>query len=283
MEIRLTALARAIADCWEVAEKKTASEVAQKHYDPQEEGITFLFAGELRAAVAEASSRGEFDRAFLSDLHSNFPKLGGDLSFHGTGLVARVNFHNRQHEGRRSGSDLGIVVSQPSVSGYPGAAEIAIVRDRRRALMAQAKLNQRPRGRSGRVRWGPLRNNQVKILEDHLDHSALLIYRLGGRLRTELGPFKWQLLRGRTMDEIKSWLRTGAFPAEETSGGVIEGLSFGSLGTEDAALIDALVDPASSAATAVEIRVFWPEGTGPTGRVRLRRDVEQLAQVQLLR
>ena len=135
MEIRLSTLGQVIAKCWEAAEKETAKAVAEKYPDPGEENITFLFAGELRTSVAQASRQNAFAHAFWVDLQHAFPELGigSRASLQAAGLVARVNLHSRRHEGHRSGSDLGVIITQPSVRRHSALSQVEVVRDHARA------------------------------------------------------------------------------------------------------------------------------------------------------
>jgi hypothetical protein len=68
-EVKLTTLGKLIEGCWNQAEAETAKAV-EKHRSPNEEEVTFLFIGELRTSVEDASVAGEVERAFLTDLRS---------------------------------------------------------------------------------------------------------------------------------------------------------------------------------------------------------------------
>jgi hypothetical protein len=100
-EVKLTTLGKLIEHYWNQAEAETAKAVAEKHHSPNEEEVTFLFIGELRTSVENASVTGQVERAFLTDLRS-VPGLDDAVARRGSGLVARVNFHGRQHEGRKA-------------------------------------------------------------------------------------------------------------------------------------------------------------------------------------
>jgi hypothetical protein len=278
MKIRLATLGQVIAGCWEAAEKATAEAIAEKYPDPVEENITFLFGGELRASVTQASKKNHFAEAFLADLQGAFPELGIDTSLQAAGLVARVNLHGRRHEGYRSGSDLGVIITQPSVLRHPILPQLNIVRDSSRVLMAQAKLNKRQGRRDGRKRWQVLTRPQKKLLPLHQECSAILLYRLDGVTRSNLAPFGWQLCRGHSIDEIGTWLRLGTFPKEITSAEVILGLSVGDLGIETTPEIQNLADPPVTWPNAIEIQVFWPDGAGPPGFLSLYHRSKQEAQ-----
>lgn len=85
-----------------------------------------------------ASAAGRFSKAFLADLHDAYPSKSFDeRKFEGLG--ARVNFHNRYHEGRRSAADVGLVVRRPTVVPIANRT-FKIIRNAGRGLLVQAKL-----------------------------------------------------------------------------------------------------------------------------------------------
>jgi hypothetical protein len=278
LKISMKNLGGVIAACWAAAEEATARAIAEKYPNPGEENITFLFGGELRASVAEESRKGSFARAFYADLLL-VPGIGRHV-LKAEGLVARVNLHSRWHEGRRSGSDLGMIVTKPSILWHPELREVEIVRDQARALLAQAKLNKSRQYRDGHISWGTLTKSQQKrFLPEYKEYSALLLYHLEDSARSKLAPFRWQLCRGScSIGDIKSWLLSGAFPEEISSTDVIRRLSAGELGT-DKKFYDSIVDPPASKFGAIEIRVYWPGGDdkGPPMRFGLHRSNEQEA------
>ena len=62
-----------IAQCWKEAEESLRTTIEAKLPDRDEEIITQLFEGELRASLDAASARGAVAGAFLADLHTSFP------------------------------------------------------------------------------------------------------------------------------------------------------------------------------------------------------------------
>lgn len=76
---------------------------------------------------------------FLEDLQREFPDIAMESFSDFNGLIARVNLHNRWHEGRYSASDRGVVIRRPFAQRV-GAYEVEIVRNQSSALLAQAKL-----------------------------------------------------------------------------------------------------------------------------------------------
>jgi hypothetical protein len=281
MEIKLGSLALTIVRCWERAEAATATVIAAQFPHPCEEEITFLFGGKLRSEVDEASRKRSFELALLTDLELNYPRHMADSFARFRGLIARVNFHSRAHEGLRSGADVGVVITRPSICVGTQPGSVTVVRDSPRALMAQAKLGKAREEGATPIKWGQLTERQKHLIPAHSDYYALLLYRLiAGHT---LAPFRWQLCCGRTADEINDWLCAGRFPGEVSSGDVIHALSTGRLGSDSQSVIDSFVDPSASHARAVEIRVFWPEGKGPDGRMLLQfRERQQARQFAAL-
>jgi hypothetical protein len=248
--------------------------VAEKHPDPTEEQITFLFSGELREAVERSSLAGQFAAAFQWDLLAHPPPMPAAIDpLSGRGLVGRVNFHHRQHEGRRSGSDLGVIVTRPSVSWV--ANSLRIQHDCRRALLAQAKLNKHKKSNDRPPPWGSLTKRQQAQIPQLRDFYALLLYTLGGAGRDRLERFRWQSCKDREVAEIQDWLISGVLPGELSSTDVIKGLFDGNLGTDASSTIDALVDPPSSYAGAIEIRIHWPDDQPRPDEIRLLRQPER--------
>jgi hypothetical protein len=261
MEIKLKKLSDVIVSCWDRAEAATRQSIVTKFPQPSEENLTFLFSGELRFAVGEASEAGKFESAFLADLRLCFPfiKTQPDRMF--AGLRARVNFHNRSHEGRRSAADLGIVITRPFVRRI-GDGQIQISRESSRALLAQAKMGRCRSKPKGQLSWGCLTNAQKKLIPEHQQYYALLLYRMSAA--QGLAPFAWQTCHNSTVHAIQQWLRDGVFPSEIPTEKIIEGLSVGTLGTTSRTVVDQLIDPSSSRTDAIEIRVFWPDDKGPS-------------------
>ena len=97
MEMKLTHLAQLLGECWNAAERETASLIAEKYHAPNEENLTFLFSGELRALVENASATRQIESAFLIDLRSSIPNLPERVAHYARGLLARVTFHGRRH------------------------------------------------------------------------------------------------------------------------------------------------------------------------------------------
>ncbi len=273
MPFRLREVGRAIAACWVSAEASTKQEIAEKYPRPSEENITFLFSGQLRCVVEEASKAGRFNGAFLRDMREHFPSLSDDILRRCSGLIARVNFHTRSHEGRLSAADLGVAITRPQVERI-SETEFRVLRDKARALLVQAKLGRYSPGQSGRLKWGDLSPPQQKLIPGLEAYYALLLYRF--ELENQLARFGWQLCQGSNVDDINLWLRNDTFPSEANSPKIIHGLTMGTLRTDSRTVIENLIDPSSSKATAIEIRIFWPDGKGPPpGALRLRNPVRE--------
>ena len=124
----------------------------------------------------------------------------------------------------------------------------------RSGLLAQAKLRPVERG------WGKFTANQRKVLPKKLAYSALLLYSFADR-RT-LSPFQWQSLRpARDLMQVERWLKESSFPSAVSSGELIRLLDAGKVGTFDSTIIDRDITPAGN--TWLEVRIFWPDGSGP--------------------
>jgi hypothetical protein len=271
-EIKLKTLGRLIERCWNCAEVKTAESVIEKYHAPNEEQLTFLFASELRTQVADASSTHKVEKAFLEDLNASIPNLDVDAARF-RGLLARVNFHGRQHEGRRSASDLGIVISRPVIRYEPYGMRVEVRLDHAIGLLAQAKLGRAANPAESIHDWGHLTDSQERLLPKLRGYYSLLLYRLSGQ--NDLKPFKWQLCSGHTVREVKGWLASGTFPQETSSSDTIQKLFAGSIGTKDAAVIRTIINASSSDGRFIDIQIFWPDDAAPPPSVNLSRHTQQ--------
>jgi hypothetical protein len=279
MQIKLQELGRAIADCWASAESRVRQLVAGKYPFPSEENLTFLLSGELRCAVSEASNAGQFDRAFLKDLKRHVPGLPHHDLRRFAGLLGRVNFHTRRHEGQHSAADFGIAITRPEVR-LLRTRHLQLVRGRTRGLLTQAKLGISNLNRPGVLKWGRLTRPQKRLITTLSPYYALLLYRLNDGHR--LAAFAWQPCKDANSGEIECWLRDGRFPSELASAEVLKALALGTLGTDSKELIDCLIDPSSSRNT-IEICISWPEGKDPpayiTQPVQEKPVVKQIIQM----
>jgi hypothetical protein len=262
MQIRLQELGRVIAGCWDRAELRTQKAIPDKHPQPSEEELTFLFSGELRCVVEEASAAGMFSDAFKVDLKRHFSWLTSHDLRSFSGLIARVNFHTRSHEGLRSAADLGIAMTRPQVQCLSDR-QFRVFRNSARALLVQAKLGRCSSKQPEKSKWGRLTKQQKKLIPGRESYYALLLYRLDAE--RNLARFGWQPCGSASVDEIEMWLRRGMFPNEMGSAQIVNGLAVGIVGTDCRSVIDRLVDPSSSRSTAIELRVFWPDDRGPSG------------------
>jgi hypothetical protein len=278
MQIQLQELGRAIVGCWASAESTVRQVIAKKYPLPSEGILTFFLSGELRCAVSEASNAGQFDRAFLKDLRRHVPGLPEYDLRRFAGLIGRVNFHTRRHEGQRSAADFGVAITHPEVCPFR-IGQFQLIRGRTRGLLTQAKLGISDSKRPGEVKWGRLTRHQKTLITDLSAYYTLLLYRLNdGR---HLAPFAWQSCANVNSTDIESWLRDGKFPMELASSDIVNGLALGTLGTDSKEIIDRLIDPTSSRNT-VEICITWPEGKDPpafiTQRAQERQVVKQIIQ-----
>ena len=82
------------------AEKSLRTLLRTRYFDQDEEFITQLFHGELRAVVEKASNEGIVRKSFLKDLEGAFPNLkySQDLSRIAEGIRATTVLHPRELE-----------------------------------------------------------------------------------------------------------------------------------------------------------------------------------------
>jgi hypothetical protein len=187
-----------IARCWIEAEEETSKVVNEKYWSPGEEDITFIFAGELRSKLKKVSDGGAVEDAFIRDLEESIPfhrfPLDPNLVRLSRGLIARVNFHNRAHEGRKSAADLGIAIRRPLVRFEPYSMQVETDPEHATGLLAQAKLGLRQQ-KVPTHKWGKLTDQQVALFPKRRGYSSLLLYRLAGRGANELKHFRWQFCK----------------------------------------------------------------------------------------
>jgi hypothetical protein len=261
-QFELKHLGRLIANCWSRAEDEVKSLIAEKYHGPAEENITFLLAGELRKELVTASRDGKVARAFLDDLQS----IGGVRSEdvrNFDGLMARVVFHRRTHESRRSASDLGVIINQPRLR-FLSPREIVVERDCRRGLLAQAKLFRAEEDH--RRKQSRLTKSQERLIPGRMSYYALLAYRVE-RQSGNLDSLAWQVCRKEhTLKDVKAWLREHTFPNEERTYDVIRRLAAGRIGTDNPAVVNEIVDDASTTRV-IEVHLHWPEDRRPPPQV----------------
>jgi len=275
-QIRLNKLSAVIAQCWASAEEEARAAIREKYWRPTEEQITFLFSGALRGAVESASRARKFEVAFIADLVTSCPYLRSEIKNVAAGLMGSVNFHNRYHEGKRSGADIELLVTQPWAerSGWP--EEVHLKTQYARALLTQAKLGRlktMQRNSADKISWRGLTASQKRLIPQHARYYSLLLYRLTDAESRVLGAFRWQLCNDSSVSDIQKWLRRGAFPAERDSVDVIGALATGTVGTDDQQVCSVIADPRRSPAQYIEIRVAWPDGRRPPDGLALRRRV----------
>jgi hypothetical protein len=219
----------AITECWKTAETRTSDAVQAKYWAPGEENITFLFSGELRQAISDANQQGAFGRAFVSDLIAAYPELRAapHLSHTLTNrLLGSVTFHGHRHEGSTSGSDLGLVIRQPSivVNGWK-PDHLTIHDDYAPGLLVQAKLGRPVKAQPSTIHWRSLTDDQRLLIPVHSAYYSLLLYQWQNPEGTGLCRFQWQTCHGFRVDEIAEWLDEGSFPNLHDSETVLSGLA----------------------------------------------------------
>lgn len=239
-----------VASCWEKAEIGAREKIGKYHQGAGEEFITDEFHGKFAEVLDAASARGDIERAFISDVLSNCPLVDEtELALRAQGLIAQVTLHGKEDEAK-TGGDLGLLISRPiAIDSY---RHISIRRNYRRGLLCQAKLKKPART------WGRFTRNQAKVLPQRIDYLALLLYRYSEEWALE--AFCWQLCRGASLKDMRSWLRSDSFPNLLESRAILLGLGNGNIGTDNERIVDEIICPAG--ARFLEIKIDWP-GDGP--------------------
>ena len=272
MVIELRSLGKLIAECWIKAERATAKLIDEKYHSPNEENITFLFSAELRTSVREASDSARVTNAFLADLRQAVHHLtSADLREY-SDLIARVNFHNRQHEGRESASDLGIVVKRPQLRLE--SSRIRLNFEFATGMLAQAKLGRSSNSIQGKYTWGQLTAAQRRLFRKRRDYYSLLLYRLSGTNSNQLTDFGWQLCKGYTVRKVQEWLGSGAFPEELCSAELMRQLFADRIGTRNPTTIETIIDPDAPPSQTIELQVFWPKDRTPPPSYHLKSPIQ---------
>jgi hypothetical protein len=149
-------------------------------------------------------------------------------------------------------------------------------RDHATGLLAQAKLGRRTKGPAGGYSWDSLTDSQERLFPKRRDYYSLLLYRLKGQKADSLEAFGWQICRKYSVREVKKWLRSDAFPEEVLSANVLGKLFARAIGTEDPKIIQTIIDPKTSDVRSIDIRVFWPDGGGPSPSMQLRQTKQEM-------
>jgi hypothetical protein len=99
--------------------------------------------------------------------------------------------------------------------------------------------------------------------------ESLLLYRVDGQDQNQLGFFGWQLCKGYKRSDANAWLDTDSFPKELPSSEIMRGLFNRTIGTDDRTAIETIIDPTSTDAEAIEVKIAWPKGEGPPPSIYL--------------
>lgn len=264
---------RIVDECWKAAEKDLRASIETKHHDLDEEVITKLFYGEFRFALNRASEKRLISTVFLKDLRRAFPSFATSSGFKtiAENLVADVSLHSRKREGI-TGGDFGFTITRPqvSVTGFSPYHTTPFVGDNRPkiltsehqfGLLVQAKL----KGRTGK--WGRFKPNQVKVLPEHMEYLALLLYQYNDKERKKLNTFNWQICSNVSIEDAKRWLKLGEFPSLIKSSSLINHLGTGKIGTDDSKTLDKVIQPTGK--PRFSIMISWPPGKKPSSEIEI--------------
>lgn len=270
MEVILTALTKVVQNCWTEAEEKTREAVG-RYFGPSEETLTFLFARELGISVEHASQTRKVERAFLDDLRKSIFGIPDLTVERAAGLIARVNFHTRYHEGNLSAADLGLVIRRPFVTKNATSLKIELREDHATGLLAQAKLGTPAKTKPNSYTWGYFTDNQQDLYSKRCDYYSLLLYRLAGDKKGDLKPFMWQLCHGYDLDTAQQWLSSDDFPNERPSSVILKDLFAGKIGTTKLLGLKDIIDPGSPGSCTIEIQIFWPDHKKPPKSIYVKQ------------
>jgi len=267
-----------IVRAWAEAEAQLRQDLKLRFPDCDEEFITGLLSGYLRSEFETVSGNGCVEQAFLSDLATDFP----EVDFYNEhqiwrGLIAAVTFHPRNVEAK-TGGDFGLVVVRPEVSRE--LEGLRIEDGRKRGLLCQAKISQRPTKSRRKGKLGKLSDNEVKVLEAKLDYLALVLYKYQDIDRKMLAPFKWQMASGATVKDIRNWLAKDCLPNEWDSPQALAALVDERIGTGDERLIKK--DIAPQVRSSLIITIKWKDGWNPGDVIHfLQQEVSAQPEVEV--
>lgn len=127
----------------------------------------------------------------------------------------------------------------------------------KRGLLCQAKICGR------HSRWGVIKSNQKQLLQNNLNHLALLLYCYTDQKgeRRELAPFAWQLAAGSTVESLSQWLAAGQFPDLKNSKQILKALAHDLIGTDNKEVIESVITPPLRAW--LVIKIGWKNGDDP--------------------
>lgn len=265
--LQIPSVAKLIAGCWADSENALCSSIREKHPDLDEVFITRLFHDELRQTFKKVSDEGKVEEAFLKDLRKAFPiyAYSGFLGKISSGLVASVTLHPTEIE-KRTGGDLGLLLARPNINESCDYGTKLVVGGYRRGLLCQAKI----RRRDGK--WGEFSENQEKILANHLDSLALLLYEYSDVERKRLSPFQWQLCEDSSFSQVQEWIKVDRFPLLQDSEQIISSLGENRIGTDNSTIIEDVVCPKTRSYMTIDIS--WP-GKPRDFEVRVNREIDQ--------
>jgi hypothetical protein len=75
-----------------------------------------------------------------------------------------------------------------------------------------------------------------------------------------------QLCRDDSVEDVKQWPQSDLFPKEQPSSVLSKKLFDGKIGTPDPEIIQSVIAPTKGDSRAIEIRILWPDGSGPRHR-----------------
>lgn len=249
-----------LTQCWNAAEAELQECIFKFSPKLNEENITSRFHCKLAKQFTQANEKRHFESAFLQDLYSAFPDIETSYTFNqiSSGLMATVTLHNIETE-KYTGGDFGITITRPQLDLNELTLNIGKYKT---GLLCQAKL------KNSKNRWNKLTENQMKVLNNNLNFSALVLYSYNDPDRRKLSKFQWQQCKEASSTcEVNNWLSTSYFPNPQFSNSSIRDLGYGRIGTDDSAIIKSKISP--DGGVCLEIRIDWPDDSCPDQKIYL--------------
>lgn len=253
--IQIPETLKIISNCWVNAELKVL-EYSADLPSSYEETITELLYRELKINLKNATKEKLLEKAFCSDLKKVNKNLStNDLRGLIKGFGAKIIYHPRSVE-EKTGGDMGLIIIRPQMINNRFV-------NHQQGLLCQIKR------RSKTGKWGHLSENQKEIFNPTPDYLVLLLYSFL-KNHNSLNPFDWQLCKGFELKEIESWFKTnGVFPTLINSKELIHQLGEGHIGTGDEKIIKEKI--ISSGTQNFQIKIGWPDGSGPDPKILLNK------------
>lgn len=198
--------------------------------------------------MEEASDKGLVETAFAKDLSNAHPGIRiHSIQKISQGLIAEV-LHNRHIEGKKTGSDFGLIMTSPKVERSNDKLWFS---QNRNGLLCQAKLKKKKH-------WGQLTDSQTKILPKHLKYSVIALYRYEDAELRQLTLGEWFRCENSSVDRINEHLKNNFQGVKlKSSTEILKDLSKKKIGTQDVNVMNNFIAPKEN--RFFELRIRWKD------------------------